>query len=80
MLPGGPRASPLPWPFQPLLDLRNPSQQLQCPHLLAGQLPSLLICQTRTQTKPMRSGRLHQRAVTLPVSAGGIRRLPRQHF
>lgn len=80
MLLEGPRASSLLQPFQPPpRDQRRPSQQQPCLPLLAEQLPSLLICQTRTQTRPTRSGRLRQRAATLPVSAEGIRRLPHQH-
>lgn len=80
MLPEGLRASPLPYPFlQPLLGRRSLSIQWQCPHHRAGLLPNLLIFPIRTQTKPMRSGRLHQRVVTLPVSVGEIRKLPHQH-
>lgn len=79
MLPEGLRANPLCPSQLPLQDLRRHSLRSLCPHHLAGQPPSLPICQTRTRTKPMRNGRLHQRAAILPVSAGGIRRFLHKH-
>lgn len=48
-------------------------------HHLAGQRPSLLICQARTRTKPTRSGRRPLRANDFARRRRGTRRLRHQH-